>query len=421
MIGRQHFWDVSRRCRGANSCALVSASPRSHPPVKPSQPSRRVVRLALARRISGRSPTFLLPVEGWFVSQHPEFAAEQAYLNWAYECLEKMRDAARVLQYSIETGPGGTHQARFERDVVEDRAMDRLSRLQIGGESLMFGRIDCLGDDGPGSGERFYIGRLPVSDREQNPVIVDWRAPMAESFYRATGADPLGLERRRHFATEADRLVGVDDEVFSLARLEHDNGLDLVGTGALLSALGRARRGQMRDIVATIQREQDEIIRSELAGALVVQGGPGTGKTAVALHRTAYLLYSHRFPLDRQGVLVVGPSRLFIRYIGRVLPALGEHAVELSSIDDLVADVAVRAFDSHETARVKGDIRMAKIIRRAVLTRQRVPRESLRIRFGVTELVLSVEDLSEAINADATSWESFNVRGLALSRLGQNR
>ena len=308
-----------------------------------------------------------------------------------------MRTAARVLQYSIETGPGGTHQARFERDVVEDRAMDRLSRLQIGGESLMFGRIDCLGDDGPNSGERFYIGRLPVSDREQNPVIVDWRAPMAESFYRATGADPLGLERRRHFATEADRLVGVDDEVFSLARLEHENGLDLVGTGALLSALGRARRGQMRDIVATIQREQDEIIRSELAGALVVQGGPGTGKTAVALHRTAYLLYSHRFPLDRQGVLVVGPSRLFIRYIGRVLPALGEHAVELASIDDLVADVAVRATDSHETARVKGDIRMAPIIRRAVLTRQRAPREPLKVQFGVTELTLSVEELTEIV------------------------
>ena len=335
--------------------------------------------------------------EGWFVSQHPEFAAEQAYLTWAYECLETMRTAARVLQYSIETGPGGTHQARFERDVVEDRAMDRLSRLQIGGESLMFGRIDCLGDDGPNSGERFYIGRLPVSDREQNPVIVDWRAPMAESFYRATGADPLGLERRRHFATEADRLVGVDDEVFSLARLEHENGLDLVGTGALLSALGRARRGQMRDIVATIQREQDEIIRSELAGALVVQGGPGTGKTAVALHRTAYLLYSHRFPLDRQGVLVVGPSRLFIRYIGRVLPALGEHAVELASIDDLVADVAVRATDSHETARVKGDIRMAPIIRRAVLTRQRAPREPLKVQFGVTELTLSVEEMTEIV------------------------
>ena len=331
------------------------------------------------------------------MSQHPEFANEQAYLQWAYECLESMRDAARLLQYSVETGPGGTHQARFERDVVEDRAMDRLARLQIGGESLLFGRIDRIGDDGPGTGERFYIGRLPVSDKEQNAVVVDWRAPMAESFYRATGADPLGLERRRHFATEAERLVGIDDEVFSLARLEHESGEGLVGTGALLSALGRARRGQMRDIVATIQREQDEIIRSPLPGALVVQGGPGTGKTAVALHRTAYLLYSHRFPLERQGVLVVGPSRLFIRYIGRVLPALGEHAVELASIDDLVADVAVRATESHETARVKGDVRMAALIRRAVLTRQRAPREPVRIRFGVTELIVSVEELNDIL------------------------
>lgn len=332
------------------------------------------------------------------MSQHPEFAAEQAYLLWAYDCLEGMRGAARQLQYSIETGAGGTHQARFERDVVEDRAMERLARLQIGGESLLFGRIDRTGPDGPGTGEKFYIGRLPVSDKEQNAVIVDWRAPMAESFYRATGAETLGLERRRHFATEAEHLVGIDDEVFSLERLEHDSGIDLVGTGALLSALGRARRGQMRDIVATIQREQDEIIRSGLPGAVVVQGGPGTGKTAVALHRTAYLLYSHRFPLERQGVLVVGPSRLFIRYIGRVLPALGEHAVELASIDDLVADVAVRAVDSHETARVKGDARMAKVIRRAVLTRQRVPREAVRVRFGVTELVLSTEELGEIVH-----------------------
>ena len=332
------------------------------------------------------------------MSQHPEFAAEQAYLLWAYECLDGMRDAARQLQYSIETGAGGTHQARFERDVVEDRAMERLARLQIGGESLLFGRIDRTGSDGPGTGERFYIGRLPVSDREQNAVIVDWRAPMAESFYRATGAETLGLERRRHFATEAEHLVGIDDEVFSIERLEHDSGIDLVGTGALLSALGRARRGQMRDIVATIQREQDEIIRSGLPGAVVVQGGPGTGKTAVALHRTAYLLYSHRFPLERQGVLVVGPSRLFIRYIGRVLPALGEHAVELASIDDLVADVAVRSVDSHATARVKGDARMAKVIRRAVLTRQRVPREAVRVRFGVTELVLSTDELSEIVH-----------------------
>ena len=332
------------------------------------------------------------------MSQHPEFASEQAYLLWAYECLEGMRDAARQLQYSIETGAGGTHQARFERDVVEDRAMERLARLQIGGESLLFGRIDRTGTDGPGTGERFYIGRLPVSDREQNTVIVDWRAPMAESFYRATGAEALGLERRRHFATEAEHLVGIDDEVFSLERLEHDSGIDLVGTGALLSALGRARRGQMRDIVATIQREQDEIIRSGLPGVVVVQGGPGTGKTAVALHRTAYLLYSHRFPLERQGVLVVGPSRLFIRYIGRVLPALGEHAVELASIDDLVADVAVRAVDSHTTARAKGDARMAKVIRRAVLTRQRIPREPFRVRFGVTELVLSTDELREIVH-----------------------
>ena len=169
--------------------------------------------LASLRRFFDCLQSSSSPAEGWFVSQHPEFAAEQAYLLWAYECLEGMRGAARQLQYSIETGAGGTHQARFERDVVEDRAMERLARLQIGGESLLFGRIDRTGAVGPGTGERFYIGRLPVSDKEQNAVIVDWRAPMAESFYRATGAETLGLERRRHFATEAEHLVGIDDEI----------------------------------------------------------------------------------------------------------------------------------------------------------------------------------------------------------------
>ena len=330
------------------------------------------------------------------MAAHPEFEAEQAYITRAYACLDQMRTSARLLQHSIEADSGGTHQARLERDVVEEKALGRLSKLQLGSESLIFGRIDRKGTEGPDSGERFYIGRLPVSDKEQNPVVIDWRAPVAEAFYRATGRNPLGLERRRHFATEESNLIGIDDEVFDIERLESAQ-TGLVGTGALLSALGRARSGHMRDIVATIQSEQDEIIRGDLQGILVVQGGPGTGKTAVALHRASYLLYTHRFPLERQGVLVVGPNRTFIRYIARVLPALGETGVDLAGIDDLYNDVTPSALESHPVARVKGDIRMAKVVRRAVATRQRGMRDGLTVGFGLVNLTVTAAETAELV------------------------
>jgi DNA helicase IV len=330
------------------------------------------------------------------VVAHPEFEAEQQYITHAYECLDNMRVSARLLQHSIDPDAGGTHQARLERDVVEEKAMGRLSKLQLGSESLIFGRIDRKGSDGPDSGERFYIGRLPVSDKQQNPVVVDWRAPVAEAFYRATGRNPLGLERRRHFATEETNLIGIDDEVFDIERLEsHETGL--VGTGALLAALGKARSGHMRDIVATIQSEQDEIIRGELQGILVVQGGPGTGKTAVALHRASYLLYTHRFPLERQGVLVVGPNRTFVRYIARVLPALGETGVDLAGIDDLYPDVVPSVLEKHSVAKVKGDIRMAKVVRRAVATRERGLRDGLTVGFSLVNLTVSPAETAEMV------------------------
>lgn len=333
---------------------------------------------------------------------HPEFALEQAAVEHAYACLEAMRDSARRLQHSVESGAGGTHQARFERDVTYDRAQERLSQLQIGSESLVFGRIDREPGPGGQEGERFYIGRLPVSDGEMNPVVVDWRAPVAAAFYRATGRDPQGLVRRRHFATEGPRLLAIDDEVFSADTLER-GGDDLVGSAALLAALGRARSGHMRDIVATIQAEQDEIIRAELPGLLVVQGGPGTGKTAVALHRASYLLYTHRFPLERQGVLVVGPNRLFIRYISRVLPALGETGVELRAVDDLVNDLVhdlvISGRESDPGARIKGDARMARVIKRAVSTRQRPLKHDLVIGFGVHELRITAAETADIVQA----------------------
>jgi DNA helicase IV len=321
-----------------------------------------------------------------------ELTAEQQYLDHAYECLEEMRMSAGRITNNVISEAGGTHQARFERDVMGERSADRLSRLELGGESLVFGRIDRT------DGERYYIGRLSVIDKEQNSIVVDWRAPVAEPFYRATGRNPLGLTRRRHLTTNEKKLLGLDDEVFSVEMLEADDK-SLVGTGALLAALGRVRGGHMRDIVATIQVEQDEIIRSDMHGVMVVQGGPGTGKTAVALHRASYLLYAHRFPLERQGVLVVGPNRTFMRYISRVLPALGETGVVMSSIDDLVHGVEVSGLETPEVTRLKGDPRMANFIRRAVNTRQRPPKEDLVVGYGIYDLRVKTNELIDIVSS----------------------
>src|SRR4051794_17629903 len=176
-------------------------------------------------------------------------------------------------------GPGGTHQARYESDVVEETIRSRLAQLEFGDVALVFGRIDQAD-----TAERFYIGRIAVADEQQEPVVVDWRAPIAEPFYRATGRNPLGLARRRHFAARGRKLLDIEDEVFVGG--EEGEAIDgVVGRGALIAALERGRTGRLGDIVATIQTEQDEIIRSQLGGVLVVQGGPGTGKTVVALHR----------------------------------------------------------------------------------------------------------------------------------------
>src|SRR2546421_10267091 len=223
-------------------------------------------------------------------------------------------------------------------------SLNRLARLELGTEALCFGRIDRE------TGELFHIGRLAVSDESHEPLVVDWRAPAAEPFYRATGREPLGLQRRRHFLTDGRRLVDIEDELFGIEGAV--DGVQLSGSSALLAALERSRTGRMRDIVATVQREQDEIIRAPLAGVLVVQGGPGTGKTAVALHRAAYLLYTHRFTLQRQGVLVVGPNRLFMRYIEQVLPSLGESGVELSTIGGLVGHVDAAGNEPRAAARL---------------------------------------------------------------------
>lgn len=341
---------------------------------------------------------------------HPELDAEQQYLDKAYERVEALRQAARAaMEDVLDLGKGGTFQARTERDVVVRNSLARIEQLDIGNQPLCFGRIDDV------EGEKFYIGRMGVSGEDQEPLVVDWRAPVAEPFYRATGRFPMGLARRRHFGLQGRRLVSIEDE--PLIMPEDGEELTVSGQGALLAALERSRSGRMQDIVATIQGEQDEVIRSELQGVLVVQGGPGTGKTAVALHRAAYLLYTFRFPLEHQGVLVVGPNPIFLRYIGHVLPSLGETGVTLSTISGLVHEAEVRATESREKAALKGDIRMAEFIANAVRNRQRGLREDIVVGYGSYQLRLSKEDSAAIVRQVKKRGGSHNTRRKRIEKL----
>ena len=351
---------------------------------------------------------------------NPEIEAEQAQIDRAYALLESARQRATRLRDMVEVGRGGTTQARFERDVIEETVVGRLSQLELGSSSLVFGRIDRSPQATEANesdqqrtsvapNETFYIGRLAVADERREPVVVDWRAPIAEPFFRATAGDPLGLLRRRHFVCRGRVLADLEDEVFDLDALgavgtqgSGHNGL--TAHGALYAALEEHRDGQLKQVVATIQAEQDEVIRSPRKGILVCQGGPGTGKTIVALHRAAYLLYTYRFPLAGQGVLVVGPNRLFLRYVERVLPSLGESGVHLFVLADLFnelfPEVRVRLGDAPEVARIKGDARMSQFIANALKDRQRKLRRNLRLDFGLGYVTLRV-DQSRAIVSEA--------------------
>ncbi|EGX55430.1 ATP/GTP-binding protein [Streptomyces zinciresistens K42] len=255
----------------------------------------------------------------------------------------------------------------------------------LGGTPLFFGRLDYLpapGDQGaqgtPGTegaqeadGERFYIGRRHVHDSMGDPMVIDWRAPVSQPFYRASRKDPMDVGLRRRFGYTGGDLTAYEDERLSdPAEAERTSKL-------LQREIERPRVGPMRDIVATIQPEQDEIVRSALGGTVCVQGGPGTGKTAVGLHRVAYLLYAHRERLARTGTLVIGPNRSFLHYIEQVLPALGELAVRQATVDDLVAHVEVRGTDGAAAAVVKGDARMAEVLRRAVRAQVTMPAEAV--------------------------------------------
>jgi len=363
------------------------------------------------------------------MAANPDLEAEQAHLDHAYHQLEAMRAAARGLLGSVlDQGPGGTFQARAERDVMVRTSLQRLQHLDIGDQSLCFGRIDVgdgdVGDGDIGDGDIFHIGRLAVSGPDQESLVVDWRAPVAEPFYRATGHDPMGLTLRRHFLTEGRRMVGMEDERFGAGAgpSSEEPESELAGGGVLLAALERRRSGYMRDIVATVQREQDEVIRSPLAGTLVVQGGPGTGKTAVALHRAAYLLYTHRFPLESQGVLVVGPNPVFMGYIERVLPSLGETGVVQTTIAGLVtaglvSGGSVQASEPPSTAALKGDARMAAVLARAVKNRQRPLRLGVDVPFGSAVLHLSPEDSARVVATARRRGGTHNARRRLIEQL----
>jgi DNA helicase IV len=347
--------------------------------------------------------------KGPFTTSHPEIRAEQAVVDRAYFRLEAMRDAARAVSADVlETTPGGTHQARLERDVRVQLTERRLASLQVGEAGLVFGRTDAT------DGERRYIGRVAISDEDNEPLVVDWRAPAAEPFYRATPGAPMGLVRRRHFILRGRLLAGLDDEL--LTAEPPDGDLVLVGEGALLAALERSRSGRMADIVATIQREQDEIVRSPLPGIVVVQGGPGTGKTAVALHRAAYLLYTFRFPLERAGVLLIGPSRIFLRYIEQVLPALGEHTVNLATPADLVP-TPVRGQDTPEAARLKGEAAMARVVAQAVGDRERGLPAPIALLWKSQRVRLSVRDSRRIIEQVKRRRGTHNERRIQVERM----
>jgi DNA helicase IV len=326
--------------------------------------------------------------------QDPELEAEQAYVDAAYARLESMRAAAeRVRAAYSDVRAGGTHQARLERDIAWDVTQRRLADLDIGDAPLVFGRLDLE------EAARWYIGRLAVEDDAHTPLVVDWRAPVAEPFYRATAVAPMGVVRRRHLLTRKGReVIGLDDEVFDQQAID-DAGLHVAGEGALLAALERDRTGRMGDIVATIQSEQDEAIRADLPGVLVVTGGPGTGKTAVALHRAAYLLYTHRRRLAASGVLLVGPSSVFLRYIEQVLPSLGEQDVQLSTLNGLKPRLHAIDSERQDVARLKGDARMTEVIARAVRDRERALAKELVLVVDGQHIRLTRGDTARIVEA----------------------
>jgi len=287
-----------------------------------------------------------------------EIAVEQQHVDRVYTRLAELRkDASRAEREGYQLAGVGTFGALVERDAMVFHAARRRHALDAEHEGLVFGRLDL------NTGAVHHVGRMGIRDENSQPLVVDWRAPAAASFYRATPAEPLGVVRRRMIQSRGERVTGIEDDLLDPEAAPDD--MRVVGDGALLASLSKATGRGMRDIVATIQREQDEAIRSPAGGVTIVTGGPGTGKTAVALHRAAYLLYSDRSRFAGGGILVVGPSGVFVEYIATVLPSLGEDTATLRSLGNLALGYQATRVDPNEVAAIKGSLRMRRVLERA--------------------------------------------------------
>ncbi|MGY5032111.1 HelD family protein [Streptomyces sp. 900116325] len=334
---------------------------------------------------------------------------EQQFVSLAHERLDQLREAAEAAMRTTIAQLSTGRQARVERDIGVAEHSASLASLNAAGTGLCFGRIDSR------DGVTHHIGRIGIrrDDAERTPLLIDWRAPVARPFYLATGYEPMGLRRRRHITTQGRTVTGLHDEIMDLADTTRTGYESHDADEVLLAALTSARTGRMGDIVSTIQAEQDHIIRAPQRGVLVVEGGPGTGKTAVALHRAAYLLYADREQLAKRAVLIIGPNPAFLGYIGDVLPSLGETGVLLSTVAELFPGVHATGTDSPAAAAVKGRADMAGVLAEAVRDRQQVPEkgEPIVIAHDDGELIL---DWDMAIEARHKARETGLPHNLAL-------
>lgn len=325
-----------------------------------------------------------------------ELRLEQDYVTGLYARLDDERARATARYSAALRGDGETP---MDRDVEVRALARRMKRLDVADDGLCFGRLDDV------SGKRTYIGRIGLLDEddEYEPLLLDWRAPAARPFYTATAAQPEGVRRRRQFRTHSRRVVGFSDEV--LGRPGDGDQRESSSDAALLAAVNAPRGEGMRDIVATIQAEQDAIIRLDHPGVLVIEGGPGTGKTVVALHRVAYLLYTQRERMERHGVLVIGPNAAFLDHISRVLPSLGESTVVFMTAGDLVPGLHVTIEDESAVVRLKGSLRMLDVLAAAISDRQRLPQDPLPI---------TLSDVEVRIDAETARWAREEARGSKL-------
>ncbi|GAC55968.1 hypothetical protein GOHSU_02_01120 [Gordonia hirsuta DSM 44140 = NBRC 16056] len=329
----------------------------------------------------------------------PRLTEEQVHLDVLYRRLDEMRKTAarRLSETLLESA--GTPQELSERESYERHYTQMLARIDAAEHNLYFGRLDMEHDD-PETGSVRRIGRMGIAEADHvTSLLLDWRAPLSRPFYLATPASPEGVSRRRHLRTRRRTVRSISDEHLLSGEIDTDGGIgaSVVNESALVTALNAARTGEMTDIVETIQREQDEIIRYPQRGVMVVQGGPGTGKTAVALHRAAYLLYTYRDTLERSGVLIIGPNETFLDYIAQVLPSLGETGVLLSTIGNLFPGIVAGAVDSRRAAELKGDAdRILPVLRAAVRARESLPPQGVSVQFDGYRLPVDSELIKAA-------------------------